>query len=42
MKKGFKPSHPLAIRVFAIVLAILVTGGLVTYLGMFLINLFQG
>ena len=42
MKKEFKPSHPFAVRMFAIILAVLVAGGITTYLVWFLINLFWG
>lgn len=41
MEKKYKPSHSLAVRVTAIALAVLVAGGLITYLGWFLISLFS-
>ncbi len=34
-------THSLPVRILAIVLTVLVTGGAVTYLGWFLINLFS-
>lgn len=38
-KRSSASSRPLAVRVLAIALAVLVTGGVVTYLAWFILNL---
>ena len=36
-----KSGYPLAVRILALILTILVAGGVVTYLGWFIMNLIQ-
>lgn len=40
-KKNATSSRPLAVRIFAIALAVLVTGSVVTYMAWFVLNLFS-